>query len=224
MELVNKYRKNKYNTPKPSGVQKATQPTQKLIIPDPAIEPIPAQEGEDKRKWEATESAIAFNFCNLVKKIKAHIEEQYPRDTVENINKRIGRNLKFFTINEQYFHYTSIPNYLGGERWYVLCPKCGKKSLKLYLPKSLDRLPKYLCKECHRLKPSSLLLGNRRKYRVVTKPLKRLDIIKKKLLHQRLTPKEADELLEEYVDLENKLVSSPEYRLWKFKKEHGRGP
>jgi hypothetical protein len=142
----------------------------------------------------------------------------------EEINIKIGLNLEIFTLNGQTFQYTSIPNKLGGVRWFVLCPKCGQRSLKLYFPKGLDREQLYLCKNCHMLKPSSLLLGNQKKYRNVAKPLKRLEQIKKKLLRKKLKAKEAEELLEEYDKIEKKLADSPEYRLWVFKREHGRSP
>lgn len=177
----------------------------------------------DKRKWEATESTISFNFCDLVKKVKTHLKKTYPENTPDEINAKIGKSIECFSINEQHFKYTASPNHLGGVRWYVLCPKCGKKSLKLYLPKNKDREPLYLCKSCHKLKPSSMLLGNRKKYKTITRPLKRMELIKKKLLRRRLTPKEAEALLEEYSALEKVLSGSPEYKLWKFKKEHGKG-
>jgi hypothetical protein len=186
-------------------------------------EKIPAKAKiKDKRRWAATEATISFDFNNLVDKVKKHIKAHFSDSSPEEITQRIGINLKVFTINEQLFEYTSIPNKLGGVRWFVLCPKCGRKSQKLYLPKLSNREPLYLCRWCHKLKPSSLLFGNQKKYTEVARPLKRLERIKKRLLKKKLRTKEVAELLEEYDEIEKKLVDSPEYRLWKFKKEHGK--
>jgi len=177
---------------------------------------------EDTRKWIATESAVSFNFSKLVKKIKNHIKKVLPKASPEEVSEKIGENLKIFTINNQYFEYSNIPNELGGVRWFVLCPRCKKNSLKLFLPKVIDRDQLYLCKACHKLKPYSMLLGNRKKYKEITRPLKRLEYIKKKLLKKNLSIDEAENLMEEYEEIEKKLGNSKEYRLWKFKREHGK--
>jgi len=183
---------------------------------------VPKKAGRSKRKWVATESSVSFNFNNLVKKVKDHLKEQYPDASAEEITLMTGKNLEVFMINDQLFKYTSTPNKLGGVRWYVICPKCKKRSLKLYLPKIAGRDPLYLCKMCHKLKPSSLLFGNRKRYKDVTRPLKKLEQVKRMLLKKKLKPKEVEDLLAEYARIEKKLADSPEYRLWKFKKEHGR--
>lgn len=212
MDLSNDYRRRRY-------------PVE--IVADPTKVPTPEKVSRSKKarcKWAATESSVSFNFDNLVKKVKEHIKEQFPKLMPDDINIKIGLNLKIFSLNDQTFEYTSVPNNFGGVRWFVLCPKCGKKSHKLYLPKGKDREQRYLCRYCHKLKPSSLLLGKQKKYKNVAKPLKRLEQIKKKLLHKKIKAIEAEELLEEYDRIEKKLADSPEYRLWVFKKEHGRNP
>jgi hypothetical protein len=139
------------------------------------------------------------------------------------MNYKIKESLKLFSINNQYFEYGAIPNTLGGLRWFILCPKCGKKSLKLFLPKLEDREPLYLCKDCHKLKPNSMLLFNNKKYAHITRPLSRMEKIKKQLLRKKnMNPEELDKLFKEYDRIEQRLITSPEYRLWMFKKEHGR--
>jgi hypothetical protein len=217
MNLSNEYRKKMYETNKVEETPKI----EEIPKPEPVklIYPI---EKKTKRKYLATESTVSFNFIVLVKKIKEHLKELFPFASANEISDRIGISLKDFTINNQTFEYTSIPNGFGGARWYVICPKCGKRSSKLFLPKTRDREPLYLCQICHKLKPSSLLLGNQKKYQEITKPLKKLERIKKKLLKKTLSTKVAGELLDEYTELERKLAGTPEYKLWKFKKEHSK--
>jgi hypothetical protein len=208
MNLSNDYREKRYIANKIPRVV-----PEKLIYPKDPV---------DRRKYIATESAVAFNFLNLVKKIRAHLKELFPNASGDALTVKIGISLNEFTINNQLFKYTSLPNGFGGSRWYVLCPRCGKRSSKLYLPKARDREPLYLCNVCHKLKPSSLLLGNQKKYKEITKPLKRLESIKKRLLKKTLSTKVAGELLDEYTKLEKQLADTPEYKLWKFKKEHSK--
>lgn len=207
MELSSEYRRNRYP---------------KDIVPKPCEKRDPNKNPLDTRKWNATESTINFNFSNLVKKIKKHLTEQFPGLTPEQASYKTKESLKSFTLNNQFFHYESIPNTLGGVRWFVLCPKCKKRSLKLYLPKAKDRESLYLCKDCHKLKPSSMLLGGRSKYKHITRPLKRIEQIKKKLLNKKTNIEEVDKLFKELDKIEKKLSESAEYRLWKFKKEHKR--
>lgn len=207
MELSSEYRRNRYP---------------KDIAPKPCEKRDPNKNPLDTRKWNATESTINFNFSNLVKKIKKHLTEQFPGLTPEQASYKTKESLKSFTLNNQFFHYESIPNTLGGVRWFVLCPKCKKRSLKLYLPKAKDRESLYLCKDCHKLKPSSMLLGGRSKYKHITRPLKRIEQIKKKLLNKKTNIEEVDKLFKELDKIEKKLSESAEYRLWKFKKEHKR--
>jgi hypothetical protein len=91
----------------------------------------------------------------------------------------------------------------------------------MYLPtgyKEKEQL--YLCKLCHKLKNSSLILGDSKKYVKVYRPLRQLEKIKKLLLKRGMTPEKAQPFLEKYHKIESELAVSPEYRLWKFQKEH----
>lgn len=175
-----------------------------------------------ERKWAATESAVVFHLCNLVKKLKKELKSKYPGANFTQINKLIGASLKLFKLNDQKFTYTTKPNSLGGVRWFIECPKCKAPCLKLYLPRTPSREPLYLCASCHKLKPTSMLIGNTKKYKKVTKHLKRLEMLDKRLLKKRLTAKEAEKLLEEHEELEKILADSVEYRLYLFRKEHGK--
>jgi len=228
MELSNEFRRKKYSTGDvtiPIETANTKKANNNAIVDNPSKTYSTHKiiyGKEDTRRWIANESAVSFNFNKLVKKIKGHIKKRFPEASPQEITEKIGENLKIFTINNQFFEYSNIPNELGGVRWFVLCPQCKKKSLKLFLPKAIDREQLYLCKTCHKLKPSSMLLGNRKKYKEITRPLKRLEYIKKKLLKKSLSIDEAEKLMEEYEEIEKKLGNSKEYRLWKFKKEHGK--
>jgi hypothetical protein len=214
MELSNEYRRKRYPkdiVAKPAIVKVSEKTPVKVKI-------------KDKRKWAATEATISFNFIAMVDKVKTHVKANFSESSPEEIITIIGNNLKAFTINDQIFEYINVPNNFGGVRWFVLCPKCGRKSQRLYLPKSRDREPIYLCRWCHKLKPTSLLLGNQKKYTDVAKPLKRLELIKKRLLQKKLRDEEILKLLGEYDQIEKKLADSPIYLLWKFKREHAKDP
>ena len=133
----------------------------------------------------------------------------------------VFKSLKKFTLNNQIFEYSFRKNHLGGYRWYVLCPKCKATCLKLYLPnKFKDREQLYLCKDCHDLKNSSSLLGATNRYKKVVRPLKRLEAIKTALLKRNIQAGTAKDLLLEYEMIERELNASPEYRLWKFQRDH----
>jgi len=176
----------------------------------------------DNRKFASLESTTCFNFNNLCTKIKKDLLKKNNNLRGKALDKDILENLKSFKINDQMFDFASSKNYLGGRRWYVKCPKCKNLCLKLYLPsKYKDREQKYLCRECHKLKNESLLLGNSPKYRKVVKPLKRLEKLRAQLLKKGLDPIKAKPLLDEYERVEKDLASSPEYRLYRFQKEHG---
>lgn len=225
MELSNDFRRKRY----PKDIVPIFKPVEEKKEEKEEVvkeKPVRTITNTDRRKWAATESSISFNFGNLLKKVKKHINEQFPNDTQEQILVRISESLKTFSINDQVFEYVyrAIPKTYGGVRWYVLCPKCKKHVLKLFLPRLRDREPLYLCKYCHKLKPSSLILGTSKRYKSVTRPLNRLEQIKKKLLHKKLKIEEAEALLKEYERIEQKLAESPEYKLWLFKNEHGRKP
>ena len=196
-----------------------------------------------KTKYLPSESATSFCFTELILKIKKEIKvefdmltkeqkrEQFPQLTDEQLKSKkmpddvlhemMLKSLKKFTLNEQIFDYKSFKNNLGGFRWYVLCPQCGALCLKLYLPnKYKDKEQQYLCKDCHGLKNSSSLLGATNKYKKVVRPLKRLELIKVALMRKSMNSEKAKPLLEEYEKIERELLNSPEYRLWKFQREH----
>lgn len=64
------------------------------------------------------------------------------------------------------------------------------------------------------------MLGSTKKYVKVIKPLRQLEKIRSLLLKKSMTPAKAQPLLDEYRRIEDELAASPEYRLWKFQKEH----
>lgn len=176
-----------------------------------------------KTRYEAVEDTTAFDFSNLAKRIKEQIKIKKPDISTEDINLLILKNLKKFTINNQYFDFHVIPVKFGGMRWYVKCPKCESICSKLYLPtKFTDRIQKYLCKDCHKLRNRSLILGSTKKYKEVVRPIKRMEIIRDSLLKTHIPKEKAELLLKEYEDLENKLKNSNEYKLWKFRNEHSK--
>jgi len=174
------------------------------------------------RKYASVESATCFCFDDLIKKLKSNIRKRDPIPSDSEYNDLMYKNLRAFKINNQTFDFVSFENNLGGRRWFVKCPKCGRSSLKLYLPtQHEDREQRYLCKECHKLKNLSMLLGATKRYKKVIKPLKRLEKIRTLLLKRETTSEKSKQLLDEYEGLEKELSASNEYRLWKFQKEHG---
>jgi len=171
--------------------------------------------------WTAAESATCFDFNVLTTRIKKSLQKRYPEKTGEDFQALLYKSLKTFTINNQKFDFVRLPGKLGGFRWYVTCPKCGEKCFNLYLPTGYkDKEQLYLCKLCHKLKNFSLMLGNSKKYVKVYRPLKRMEKIKKLLLKRGMTPEKAQPYLAEYQKIESELAVSPEYRLWKFQREH----
>jgi hypothetical protein len=175
----------------------------------------------------AIETAACYNFAPLFRKIKEEIKRDTPGVVRKSdIPEDKFRDIMFtylhaFTINNQKFEYSYSPNHLGGERWFVNCPKCGKKCVKLYLPKANSkREQRYLCKICHRLKNASSLMGASRKYKEVIKPLKKLEKIKKLLIKDGMTAEKAAPLLNSYEKIEKELANSPVYRLWKFQQRY----
>jgi hypothetical protein len=174
------------------------------------------------RRYASIESTTCFNFNNLSKKVKVNLLKKFPQVKGKAFDELMYRSLCTFKLNGQEFDYMSSNNHLGGVRWYVKCPKCGRPALKLYLPSELkDREQQYLCKYCHKLKNASLLMGASKRYKKVVKPLKMLEKLRAQLLNKNMTPARAQPILEEYERIERELAASPEYRLWKFQKEHG---
>lgn len=175
----------------------------------------------DQVKYLAIETAACFNFAPLIRRIKDELKNKNPGMSHEDFTALMYKNLGQFSINGQKFEYQHQNNHLGGARWFVKCPECGKPSFKLYLPrKETKRKQLYLCKVCHRLKNASSLMGASKKYKKVVKPLKALEKIKKSLLKKGITPDKAAPLLDAYDRIEKELNNSPEYRLWKFQQKH----
>jgi len=180
--------------------------------------PIP----KEQRKFIPLESCAVFSFLPLFTRIKEELRKKFPDIPTgsEEFIKLMYKTLKAFSLNDQQFDYGTQGNYLGGYRWYVLCPECGKKCFKLYLPEEESRAKLYLCKNCHSLKHTSAILGPTPRYQKVIRPLKQLENIKKLLLKKSMTPEKAKHLLDAYDRIEQQLKSASEYRLWKFQKEH----
>jgi hypothetical protein len=174
------------------------------------------------RKWECTDATSCFNFTPLLHKIREDIKKEFKSISIEEKVAKTEESLKSFSINNQVFEYLKQPATLGGVRWYILCPKCKRPVLKLYLPTTADREPFYFCRSCHSLKPSSLIYEHNNRYQSITRPLKRMDLIRRKLLKKNIDMNEAKNLLEEYEQLEKMLYDTPEYKLWIFKKEHSK--
>ena len=150
-------------------------------------------------------------------KKKAHkFDQNLSEDALFN---HIQEDLIKFTVDDQTFQYTSIKNRLGGHRWFFLCPKCSTRVSKLFLPPIGNGLEsRYLCKTCHGLKNQSAVMGQNRIYKQVTKPLKRLREIEKKLENGYLGNDKIKELLDEYEGIEAQMKDTPEYRLYVFKR------
>lgn len=158
----------------------------------------------------------------LQKTIRKLICRDYPDSTDEEMYKYTEGELLRFVANEQNFQYTAIKNRLGGYRWFFLCPKCNERVSKLFLPPpGYQRELKYYCKNCHKLKNQSAVMGQNKIYRKVTRPVKRMKEIELKLERGYLSNDKVTELLNEYEALEKELKKTPEYRLYMFKKQHG---
>jgi hypothetical protein len=158
---------------------------------------------------------------NLQKAIKKMIDRDYPEASQDETYSYMLNELKKFSVNNQYFEYTAQINYLGGHRWFFLCPNCKNRANKLFLPPpTAKKEKKYLCKTCHKLKNQSALMGQNNMYRKVTRPLKRLKEIEDKIAGGHLKADKVQDLLNEYEILEKQLKESPEFRLYSFKKKH----
>lgn len=168
------------------------------------------------------ENCKSVNINTLQKTIKRNINRDYPESTQQEIYDLTFAELNKFHANDQNFKYEAIENYLGGFRWFFLCPKCDRRCTKLFLPpvELTIKVQKFYCKYCHKLKNQSALQGQNNMYRKVTKPLKRMKEIEKKIARGHLTADKVQELLNEYELIEKELRRSPEYRLYKFKMTH----
>ena len=158
----------------------------------------------------------------LQKACKKIIDRDYPDSTEQERYELTQGELDKFRANDQSFEYTAIQNKLGGHRWFFKCPKCENRVSKLFLPPEGNGYEnRYLCKKCHKLKNQSVVMGQNKIYRYVTRPLKRLKEIERKLERGYLNGDKVKELLDEYDEIEKRLKSSTEYRLYAFKKRHG---
>jgi hypothetical protein len=168
------------------------------------------------------ESCTSINIHTLQKAIKKSIKRDYLEPTDDDIYTYSLQGLKGFTVNGQTFDYTAQKNYLGGYRWFFICPKCKKKANKLFLPPDgTNREHTYACKMCHKLKNQSALMSQNALYRKVTRPLKIMKLLENKIAKGHLKVEKVQEMLDEYERLEKQLKDAPEFRLYAFKKKHG---
>lgn len=166
------------------------------------------------------EHCSSINAGNLQKKIRKIIDRDYPDSTEQEIFDLTSRELDKFNVNGQFFKYTSIPNRFGGFRWFFQCPKCSERASKLFLPPLASGLvQEYRCKKCHNLRNQSLVMSQDRMYRKVIKPLKKIKKIEERLNRGYIPEDKITELLNEYDKLKGTLRSTPEYRLYMFRKE-----
>jgi len=180
------------------------------------------------RKYSSTESASCINISAVIKKVKKHIlfsDPDIPHTlegrairSSELLTQKMEDAMKEFDLNGQRFDFIHSPNHLGGTRWYVVCPGCKEKFLKLYKPVlESGKEQKFKCAECHLLKSPSALFGPTPKYREVIKPLRRMDKIKELIkTNRKLTDPQTSALLDEYEALKAGLESSVIYRRIKF--------
>lgn len=171
--------------------------------------------GAFKGKYSSIETADCLDMNRLVGAIKEGILKNVTAGkelTADDVRKLILLNLSKFSIDDQNFEFTSIPNRLGGSRWMVKCPKCSKRVVKLYLPTTEDKEKKYFCKDCHLLRPPSALYGPTRRYREMIRPLRRMERIKEILNSNNLSELKTKELLDEYDDLDKAVKTSTFFR------------
>jgi hypothetical protein len=167
------------------------------------------------------ESCSSIDVNTLQSTIKRIIRREYPESTKEEALAHTTNELRKFSVDGQFFEYTNLKNYLGGFRWFFLCPKCKKKANKLFLPPLGSKKEHvYACKACHKLKNQSAIMGQNSMYKMVTRPLKRMKIIEDRVARGHLPAERIQELLNEYETLEAQLKDSPEFRLFSFKKKH----
>jgi hypothetical protein len=169
------------------------------------------------------ESCSLIYTGSLQKTFKNAIKRDCPEITPEGLYEKVSAELHAFSVNNQTFKYEAIKNKLGGHRWFFICPKCKQRASKLFLPPigNSSYESKYLCKHCHKIKNQSAVMGQNRIYQNVTKPLKRLREIEKKLENGYLGTEKIKGLLDEYEEIEGGMKDSPEYRLYLFKKQRG---
>lgn len=168
--------------------------------------------GAFKGKYASVDQAHCLDMNKIVSKVKKDIKTKFPEISTEKLHETIGLNLAAINIGGQTFGFENIPNKFGGFRWMIQCPKCGKRSLKLYLPQSIQgREQKYFCKKCHDLRPPSSLYGSTKRYKEIVKPMRRMERIKE-LLSSNPSSKKAESLIDEYESLEQVVKGSTFYK------------
>lgn len=170
----------------------------------------------------ALESCSCLTIGTLQKAIHRMIDRDYPDTNAQELFDLTKTELEKFCVANQHFQYQCIKNQLGGHRWFFQCPRCEGRISKLFLPPETSSMEHiYLCRECHGLKNQSVLMSKNKIYKKVTIPLRRLKEIEDKVERGHLTSEKVKELLDEYDAIEKELKSSPEYRLYAFKKKRG---
>jgi uncharacterized protein YlaI len=169
------------------------------------------------------EQCSIISASDLQRTIRKLIDRDDPTANEDEVLKYTEEELQKFQVNGQTFLYTNIKNQLGGYRWFFICEKCKNRVQKLFLPPEAfaNYEHKYLCKECHGLLNESVMKANNNLYKKVIKPLKRLREIETKLERGHLQEKKVEDLLNEYDQIEQNMKTSPEYRLYAFKKKRG---
>lgn len=168
--------------------------------------------GAFKGKYSSIEDANCLDVNRLVAGIKKAIVKSYKGLDADTVRAEVGKNLGVFKVEEQSFNFTSIENKLGGIRWMVFCPKCESRVIKLYLPEVDGGESRYLCKDCHNLRPPSALYGPTRRYKELIRPQRRMEKIKTKLRNTNLSDAHTKDLLDEYDKLDEQVRSSTFYR------------
>jgi hypothetical protein len=167
------------------------------------------------------ENCTVISAAALQTAIRKEIRKSHPEATHQEVFDMTGSELVRFSANDQFFTYTQVTNKMGGYRWFFKCPKCGSRVGKLFLPPfNLTHEHVYACKECHKLKNQSALMGQSKIYMKVIRPLKRMQDIENKLQRGYLSSDKIKELLDEYDILDKDVKSCQEYRLYMFRKRH----
>jgi len=174
------------------------------------------------RKYRPIEMCVCLNFQRLISNVRDGVIAKTGKQGGPEYREEIRRNLELFEMNGQKFKYFFSEKGFGGGSWFVICPKCGKPKNRLYLPNKFDdREQLYLCQDCHLLRPLCVMSGKSTTYRKIIKPLKRMQAIKEMITNRKLSTERSARLVDEYEKLEKDLKASKEYRVWKFKTEHG---
>lgn len=85
----------------------------------------------------------------------------YRREFYSVLNDRLDC-MTLFSLRQRSpleLRFTSSSPHFGGQRYWLLCPRCGKRVGKLYRPKMADR---FECRHCHRLTYTSSQTHNHR--------------------------------------------------------------